>query len=292
MRQYKYTVKQVTQRFRVELKEKYSAGEIRQIIQILFEHVLGFSPVEIVTRSDEYPGINSCRELMTGLEELKNFRPIQYITGKSEFYGLQFSVNPSVLIPRPETEELVKWILETNMPGGSSMLDIGTGSGCIAITLAKNLPGSRITGTDILPAALALARENAEYNNVRVFFTEEDILQPSQILKNERFDLIVSNPPYIPISEKGLMNHNVIKYEPHAALFVSDEDPFLFYSKILVFSQTSLKENGYVFFEINERFSEEIADLMKNHNFADVDVRKDINNKLRMIRGRKTANAI
>ncbi len=292
MRQYKYTVKQITQSFREELKDKYSHGEIRQLIQILFDHVLGFSPVEIVTRSNEYPGINSCRELMTGLEELKNFRPIQYITGKSEFYGLQFRVNPSVLIPRPETEELVKWILETNMPEGSSMLDIGTGSGCIAIALAKNLPGSRITGTDISPAALALARENAENNNVRVFFTEEDILQPSLILKNERFDLIVSNPPYIPISEKSLMNDNVINYEPHSALFVSDEDPFLFYNKILIFSQKSLKEKGYVFFEINERFTEEIADLMKNHNFADVEVRKDINNKLRMIRGRNTANAI
>lgn len=292
MSQCKYTVKQITEAIRKELISVYPEREIGQFARILFEHFLGFSPVELVTRAHEYPDEKSFKQISGSLSLLKGKMPVQYITGECEFFGLKFRVNESVLIPRPETEELVKWVIDTKMSDGACVLDVGTGSGCIAVSVAKKLPGIKTYAIDISPGAILLAGDNARANDVQVSFFEEDITQPSHLLKREHFDAIVSNPPYIVNVEKSLMDDNVLKYEPHIALFVPDDDPLLFYRAILVFCRTSLKENGFVFFEINERFSEEIADLMKNHNFADIEVRKDINNKFRMIRGRKTAMAI
>ena len=224
-------------------------------------------------------------------KQLINYKPIQYILGWTEFYGLNFKVNSNVLIPRPETEELVDWILKEKLPAKPDILDVGTGSGCIAVALAKNLPGGTIEALDLSEKALQLARENAAINSVKVNFYLENILDPSTKLKHSRYDLIVSNPPYVTPDEQQSMSKNVTDYEPHQALFVRHDDPLLFYRAIVNFTIHALREGGWVYFEINESFSSEIAELLKNSNFTDVELRKDIHEKFRMIRGRKPVKA-
>lgn len=288
----KYKVKQITEFIRKNLDGYYSENEIQQFIFILFEYELGFSKVELVTRSEEEIDEEKHGKFLDYLNQLKTYKPIQYITGETSFYGLNFHVNSYVLIPRPETEELVDWILKQKLPRNPIILDVGTGSGCIAVALAKNLPGSIVHAVDISENALGLANENAILNKVNVNLSQENILNPSEEFKKREFDLIVSNPPYIALSDKANMNKNVLDYEPHLSLFVPDEDPLVFYNAILEFSMDSLKENGQVFFEINESFDKEIVALMKNHNFAQIELRKDINDKFRMVSGRKTAIVI
>ena len=288
----KYKVKQITEFIRKNLDGYYSENEIQQFIFILFEYELGFSKVELVTRSEEEIDEEKHGKFLDYLNQLKTYKPIQYITGETSFYGLNFHVNSYVLIPRPETEELVDWILKQKLPRNPIILDVGTGSGCIAVALAKNLPGSIVHAVDISENALGLANENAILNKINVNLSQENILNPSEEFKKSEFDLIVSNPPYIALSDKANMNKNVLDYEPHLSLFVPDEDPLVFYNAILEFSMDSLKENGQVFFEINESFDKEIVALMKNHNFAQIELRKDINDKFRMVSGRKTAIVI
>lgn len=292
MRFSKYKVKQITEFIRKNLDGYYSENEIQQFIFILFEYELGFSKVELVTRSEEEIDEEKHGKFLDYLNQLKTYKPIQYITGETSFYGLNFHVNSYVLIPRPETEELVDWILKQKLPRNPIILDVGAGSGCIAVALAKNLPGSIVHAIDISENALGLANENAILNKVNVNLSQENILSPSEEFKKREFDLIVSNPPYIAFRDKANMNKNVLDYEPNLSLFVPDEDPLVFYNAILEFSMNSLKENGQVFFEINESFDKEIVALMKNHNFAEIELRKDINDKFRMVSGRKTAIVI
>lgn len=219
------------------------------------------------------------------LEQLKKEVPIQYLLGKTNFYGLYFEVNDNVLIPRPETEELVEWIINENKNTDKSkkikILDIGTGSGCIAITLAKNLPNAEVYAIDVSKKALDTARRNAINNNVDVTFIFQDILATDEL--KCKFDVIVSNPPYVRNLEKVEIKKNVLNYEPHLALFVDDNDALVFYRKIASLAQNNLLENGQLYFEINQYLGKEMIDLLGKMDFINIDLRKDIYDNDRMI---------
>ncbi len=219
------------------------------------------------------------------IEKLKVEIPVQYILGITSFYGLDFTVSPSVLIPRPETEELVDWILSNEKAtnySAKSIIDIGTGSGCIAISLAKNLPKAEVFALDVSETALEIATENADYNDVRIEFLCRNILQATEL--PERFDIIVSNPPYVRELEKHEINNNVLKNEPHLALFVSDDDALIFYKKIAILARNYLKPNGNLYFEINQYLGQETCQLLKDLGFTNIELRKDIYGNDRMIR--------
>ncbi|GEP52106.1 release factor glutamine methyltransferase [Flavobacterium noncentrifugens] len=220
------------------------------------------------------------------LEKLKQYIPIQYILGKTHFYGLEFEVNENVLIPRPETEELVEWILSNNCKSGNlKILDIGTGSGCIAISLAKNLPAANISAIDVSEKALATAQKNAQTNEVKVDFLRNDILKTEDL--EQQFDIIVSNPPYVRNLEKEEIRQNVLEHEPHLALFVDDDDALIFYRKIAELAQKNLSPNGQLYFEINQYLGKEMMDLLEQKNFQQMELRKDIYGNHRMVFGRK-----
>jgi len=221
------------------------------------------------------------------LEQLKLEIPIQYLLGKTSFYGLDFEVNEKVLIPRPETEELVEWIVKENSKTegfkGLKILDIGTGSGCIAISLAKNIPNATVYAIDVSENALATAQKNASLNEVDVTFLSQNILETEDL--NQQFDIIVSNPPYVRNLEKQEIKKNVLDNEPHLALFVEDDDALIFYRKIAELAQKNLSENGRLFFEINQYLGKEMVELLTEMNFKNIELRKDIYGNDRMIRG-------
>ncbi|TFF35685.1 peptide chain release factor N(5)-glutamine methyltransferase [Mucilaginibacter psychrotolerans] len=225
------------------------------------------------------------------LAELKTGKPVQYILGSTEFYGLTFLVNPAVLIPRPETEELVEWTLETvgslQLAAGIEetplrILDIGTGSGCIAISLKKNLPDAALTALDISADALQTAKQNAVINEVDVEFIQTDILNQSPLTTH--YSLIISNPPYVTLQDKTLMHANVTDFEPHTALFVPEDNPLLFYDAIADFARNNLLPGGLLFFEINEAFGQETVELLANKGFINIELRKDMSGRDRMIK--------
>jgi release factor glutamine methyltransferase len=226
------------------------------------------------------------------LEQLKKEIPVQYILGKTSFYGLDFKVNENVLIPRPETEELVEWIIESQISKikfqiltidsrKTQVLDIGTGSGCIAISLAKNIPNAQVFAIDVSEMALATAKKNAELNEVEVSFLLKDILENEDL--EQQFDIIVSNPPYVRELEKQGIKKNVLDNEPHLALFVDDNDALIFYIKIAELAKENLAPNGQLFFEINQYLGKETIDLLKNMGFKNIELRKDIYGNDRMI---------
>lgn len=219
------------------------------------------------------------------LEDLKKEIPIQYLLGKTNFYGLDFKVNENVLIPRPETEELVEWILEdcgkTDTTSEFSILDIGTGSGCIPISLKKHLPHAKVLAIDVSEKALEVAKGNAKLNGVEVLFILQNILKTTDLL--ESYDVIVSNPPYVRNLEKQEIKNNVLEYEPHLALFVADDDALIFYKKIGELALKSLRPSGKLFFEINQYLGKETVDLLKDLGFQNVELRKDIYGNDRMI---------
>lgn len=223
------------------------------------------------------------------LEKLEKEIPIQYILGNAHFYGLEFEVNENTLIPRPETEELVEWIIKNNskIEGFKDLkiLDIGTGSGCIAISLAKNLPNAKVFAIDVSEKALETAKKNALKNETEVTFLLKNILETEDL--EEQFDIIVSNPPYVRNLEKEEIKKNVLEYEPHLALFVEDNDALIFYRKISELAQKNLIENGQLYFEINQYLGAEMIDLLEAKNFATIELRKDIYENDRMIFGRK-----
>ena len=208
--------------------------------------------------------------------------PIQYIFGETDFLDFKIKVTPSVLIPRPETEELVHWIIEKRIPNNSRILDVGTGSGCIALALKKRLKNCNVFGVDISAEALEVARKNGKINKLHVDFFQADILKWEQI-QWEKFDVIISNPPYVRLSEKLEMNNNVLLYEPEKALFVTNEDPLVFYRTIAAFANKYLNEDGKLYFEINEYLAFEMKNLMLGMGFNNVEIKKDINGKNRMI---------
>jgi len=266
--------------FKNSLSELYPSEEIQSFFNILSEAYLSLSRIEIALNPENEISDEAAEKFQKAILRLQNHEPIQYIIGETEFYGLPFKVNNSTLIPRPETEELVEWILSEKIL--NTILDIGTGSGCIAISLAKNLPNAQVSALDISEEALRVARKNSEINEVEIDFFQTDILNAKTLPK--QYDIIVSNPPYVRDLEKKQMQQNVLKYEPDSALYVSNEDPLLFYRLISHLAKNHLKANGKLFFEINEYLSEELTALLKSEDFKDVEVKKDIFGKKRMIK--------
>ena len=264
----------------------YDNEEASAMILILLEHYFNINRIKMALE----PNIRlSESEMLTfhfAVKDLLKNKPIQYIIGETEFCELKFKVNENVLIPRPETSELVMNIVKrqkTKDKRQLSILDIGTGSGCIAISLAKNIPGSKVHALDISEKALEVAKENAINNNVDVTFIHDDILS----LKNKidtKFDIIVSNPPYVREVEKADMHDNVLNWEPQTALFVSDNDPLIFYRTILEFAKSHLKENGEVWFEINEYLGKEMIDLCHEMGFHEAEIISDFRGKERILR--------
>jgi len=259
--------------------------EANMLSMLIVEDVSGFSSTDILTDHKFQTGPSFRSTIYKYILQLKKQLPIQYILGKAFFYDNMYEVNENTLIPRPETEELVKmaikYIEENN---SSSVLDIGTGSGCIAISIALNYSDSNIEALDISLAALKVAEKNAQKLNANIKFIHADILSYQA---NKAYNLIISNPPYVLESEKRAMDINVLNHEPEKALFVTDKDPLIYYKCITEFSRNSLKPGGALFYEINENFAHEIAYLLKTNRFDKIEVIKDINNKDRFVRGIK-----
>jgi release factor glutamine methyltransferase len=265
-----------------KLQQLYSKQEAESLVFWLFEEFLGKKRMDILKDQiiDAIP-IN----LIEAFESLLKGKPIQYVLGKAPFYGREFVVSPAVLIPRNETEELVHLIIKENQKPGLGILDIGTGSGCIPISLALEMNAPTVFALDISDEALEIAMLNAEKLNTKVEFRCLDILKDD--LPFEDLDIIVSNPPYVRHSEKDLMHTNVLAHEPHLALFVYDDDPLIFYRTIAQKANTALKSGGKLYFEINEAFGKETKNLMEDLGFVEVKIFEDLNGKERMIRGIK-----
>lgn len=274
-----------------ELELIYPKTEIQSFFNLLMDFKLKLSRVAIALNPETEISNTDLSFLETALKKLKKQIPIQYIIGVTEFYGLPFKVNSSVLIPRPETEELVEWILsEHKSTQPLTILDIGTGSGCIAISLAKNLPNANVYAMDISSEAIKTASQNAKNNEVKVTFIEENIL--TLIKLPLQFDIIVSNPPYVRELEKNKMQHNVLQNEPHVALFVKDENPLLFYDKIADLAKNHLSKNSALYFEINQYLGKETVDLLSSKGFKNVLLKKDIFGADRMLKATLTKKII
>lgn len=285
-------MKEALQYIHSSLSALYPDTEIRSFWLLIMEDLTGFSRIEILTNKNSILSAEQNEKIKTIVSRLKEFEPIQYILGKTEFYGLTFQVNKQVLIPRPETEELVDWVLKENLHFKGNILDIGTGSGCIAIALAKNLPQATISAVDISEDTLAVAKRNASINGVNIDFQLVDILSVGGKDAINRvstedpgiYDIIISNPPYVCHQEKAHMQPNVLKHEPSIALFVADNDPLLFYRQIANFALKNLISDGKLFFEINQAFGKETVDLIEKLGFSEIVLRKDLSGKDRMIK--------
>jgi len=268
---------------REKLSVRYEPSECESISFLIFEHILGYSRLQVHLKKDETIPDAKVTEIEEILNRLAGGEPIQYILGKADFYGLTFTVNPHVLIPRQETEELVDWIINDNKLPALRILDIGTGSGCIPVALAKNIPDAEVFAYDISREALAVANQNAAHNHVDIRTQMVDILHWEAASVDKTFDIIVSNPPYVKDEEKSLMLEHVLSHEPHLALFVSNDDPLIFYRRIAEFAQQHLSPEGTLYFEINEALGHETVSLLQENGFNNVTLRKDINGKDRMI---------
>ncbi|MCK4630706.1 MAG: peptide chain release factor N(5)-glutamine methyltransferase [Bacteroidales bacterium] len=278
---------ELSSKFKRELKEQYSLPELQNFLYLIFQNLMELSKTDIhINPGKEIPD-HFMIKINEIINELKEYKPIQYILGETEFYGCDIKIDQNTLIPRPETEELVRWILDETDGDRCKIIDIGTGSGCIAVALAKNNISAKVFASDNSEEALKVARENAGINNTDITFFHFNINLPetSEILG--LYDLIVSNPPYVTESEKRQMKKNVLKYEPHDALFVPDSNPLIFFRAILEFAESKLQPGGNIFFEINERFGKQMIQLLEKFNYHHIILRKDINNKDRMIKGTK-----
>lgn len=288
--------------YKTGLANLYEKKEAEAIALFTIGEITGLSNAKIKAFPEHELTAPRTEALQNALIQLKTGKPVQYVLGKTEFYGLTFEVNPSVLIPRPETEELVQWVIaseniaqapsENGLQGASvNILDIGTGSGCIAVSLQKYLPDFTVYAVDISQKALKTAENNAFINGVAFKGLQVDILNlTAGSLSNisslpAKFSIIVSNPPYITEDDKRKMHKNVTGFEPHTALFVPDNDPLIFYKAITDFASKTLIENGLLFFEINENFGKQIVDLLTEKGFNNIEMRKDMSGKDRMVKG-------
>ncbi len=259
----------------------YGEREARQIGRIAVMELGHYTPTQLVLDIESQCSIENIDWVV---EQVRKGRPIQYIIGESEFSGLIFKVREGVLIPRPETEELVRWIVAEARGTTPRIVDVGTGSGAIAVSLAKLIEGSELWGVDISVDALSQARDNGELNGVRVNFIEGDALRGVEhYLPSAKFDIVVSNPPYIPRLEGAEIRDNVMNFEPHLALFVDDDDPLIFYHKIAESSLKILRPEGALYFEIHENFASEMVSMLSDMGYVDIECRRDINEKPRMI---------
>ena len=274
------------EKFTKSLKEEYPLQEVNSFFNLLTEAFLGMTRLQVALDPEKEVSAMEQQNLEDALHRLKQHEPIQYILGETEFFGLTFKVDENVLIPRPETEELVEWILADakNLEQSEiQILDIGTGSGCIAISLAKHLPNAKVAAIDISEGALETAKKNAEINKVNVEFLQQDILVAETL--PAKYDIIVSNPPYVRELEKKEMQANVLDNEPAGALYVKDEDPLVFYRKITALAKENLKKGGTLYFEINQYLGEETKALLTNNYFT-ASLKKDIFGNDRMLKGK------
>lgn len=282
-------IKEYRSYFIQELTPIFDEGEAESFFYLILENKQQLKRIDLALQHDLTFSEDEIKIWNAILEQLKNEIPVQYLLGKTSFYGLDFEVNTNVLIPRPETEELVDWIIKSNQVDqnskGLKILDIGTGSGCIAISLANYIPNAQVFAIDVSENALDTAQKNAESNKVEVTFTNKNILETVDL--EQQYDIIVSNPPYVRNLEKEEIKKNVLNNEPHLALFVEDDDALIFYRKIAELAQKNLSEKGQLFFEINQYLGQEMINLLEEMNFKNVELRKDIYGNDRMIRSEK-----
>ena len=269
------------------LKDYYPLSEIKAFTRLVMERVCDIQPHQFLLCKDKELSETEKTQIHNIVGRLAKYEPLQYIFGKTDFYGFEFEVNPSVLIPRPETEELVELIVR-DYPKRKELdiLDVGTGSGCIAITLKKLLDKSQVYALDVSEEALKTAKRNAVRNRAPVTFFQGDILAPSVTADSieEEFDIIVSNPPYIMEKEKADMEPNVLDYEPSLALFVPDDNPLLFYHRITMFAEQKLKKKGYLYFEINEQMGEQVVNMLRMMEFKSIELIQDLSGKDRFVK--------
>jgi release factor glutamine methyltransferase len=277
-------LKKYKSQFTTALSTIYDEKEIESFFYITLEALHQLKRIDLALQPDFEIDVIQLFQWETILSQLKQQKPIQYILGETLFYELPFFVNENTLIPRPETEELVAWIIKKNSNLERSkdlrILDIGTGSGCIAVALAKNIPNAKVFAIDVSEKALATANKNAQRNQVDVTFLHKNILETNSL--EMEFDIVVSNPPYVRHLEKTEISKNVLEYEPHLALFVEDHDALLFYRKISQLAQKNLVSNGQLYFEINQYLAKEMQELLENFNFKNIELKKDIYGNDRM----------
>ena len=286
-----------------ELKAIYNEQEAASIASLAAEHITGFSKTKRVSRKQDHLSALQSEQLQSHLQRLKTGEPIQYIMNKSWFCGMELYVDKNVLIPRPETEELVQWIIDDVKASGKDVfvrkameadettqlkvLDVGTGSGCIALALKKIMVKAEVWGCDVSEEALNVARRNGSTLNIRVDFQGLNFLDEAQQKLLPTVDIIVSNPPYVPLKDKEEMHTNVVDHEPHTALFVSNNDPLIFYKALAGFGKKRLYENGSIYMEIHEDLGQDVVALFKQNGYSNVELKKDMQKKDRMVRVRK-----
>ncbi len=282
------TIKDVFSTFKQSLGTLYDTSEIEALTLMTISEITELSKAMIKAFPEQEITLQQHEKLNNILTRLQTGEPIQYILGHTEFYGLTFKVNPSVLIPRPETEELVEWVLNSKVESQkskvSNILDIGTGSGCIAISLKKNFPTAQVSAIDISTEALQTAKQNAELNEVDINFIHADILNINSEIEIPKSEIIISNPPYVTLHDKTQMHTNVTDFEPHTALFVPENDPLIFYKAIADFAIDNLAPKGLLFFEINESLGKETVEMLESKGFKDIELRKDMSGRDRMVR--------
>lgn len=283
------TIKEYKYYFKNSLSKIYPNTEIENFFFLLMDEYLNFQRIDTVLKANFLINNDKLTILKSALKRLMKEEPIQYIIGNTEFYGYPFLVDKNTLIPRPETEELVEWVLlevkklnSKNQDKSLNILDIGTGTGCIPISLAKKLSKATISAIDVSTEALKIAQKNADLNKVNIKLIAADILQTNNL--SENYDIIISNPPYVRELEKIEIKKNVLQNEPHLALFVEDENPLIFYAKIADLAKQHLTKNGLLFFEINQYLSTETKQLLKNKGYKNIELKKDLFNNYRMIK--------
>jgi release factor glutamine methyltransferase len=280
------TIKDIRLLINRELTGLYPENEISALTSLIIKTIFPGSGLHQIYDPGNPVSEEKQSQVTLIVNELKHNRPVQYIIGHTYFYGCKINVTPATLIPRQETEELVDLIIKENRRFTGNITEIGTGSGCIAIALAVNLPATKVTATDISDEALIVAGQNAVSNNVNIRFIKDDILNPAK-RDSLKSGIIVSNPPYVRNSEKAHIHRNILDYEPHTALFVDDSDPLVFYKAIIYFAQTSLEPGGKIYFEINEAMGMEMNNLLNASGYCNVQIVKDLNGKDRIAKGIK-----
>lgn len=282
-------ITEIKKKFISCLQNIYELRESENITSLVLEDILHLNKIHLFTQDEKNLTSLQEKKLISIQKRLLQHEPVQYVLGKADFYGLQFKVNPVVLIPRPETEELVDWVItdcKKNNKTSSRILDIGTGSGCIAIALKKNIPHSQVIAMDIIAKALVVAKKNARLNKTDLRFKKADILNYSTVTSLPSFHIIISNPPYITLTEKMKIKKNVLNYEPHQALFAKGNNPLIFYDAIADFALHHLTDDGNLYLEINESKGEKTTQLLQKKGLI-VELKKDLNGKDRMIKCRK-----
>jgi release factor glutamine methyltransferase len=277
------TGKELYQDLLMQLQKIYSAGEAAAMADQVFEVIARIKRIDLLKNPDQQLNNSTIQQLDTALSQLQKHRPLQYVLGEAWFYHLKFKVDERVLVPRPETEELVEKLLADNGSlSNPAILDIGTGSGCIPITIKKNMPAAVVTAIDLSEPALQLAKENAAFHQTSINFMQMDFLDEHQWDRLPLFDIIISNPPYIPETGKNKLDKNVVAYEPHLALFVPDNDPLIFYKKIAAFAKVRLKRGGKIYVELHADLAQATA-MVFRWGFNSVEILKDMHGNERML---------